>query len=671
MFSHIMSVRGAFRPTSTRKTRHLIEILEQRTLFAAAGELDPGFSGDGIVTYTPPGSQSYLEFATAMDIRNGRIVVAGSTDSPTTGMGRVALAAFDLSGKPDTTFSADGFQMHDFGRPFGTGDVAILPDSRLLVLGVGFLAKLNAGGGRSTSFGGGDGEVALPFDRGSSMAVAPDGKIVVAGRNADDSIGIARFNADGSPDTTFGGGDGVAFFADVGVYLFTGPDVAVQSDGKILFTATDPGEMPDSPVDDFDSAVFRLEMDGDLDPTFAGGTGRMELDFGDDEALNAIALDKQGRIILGGQDQTYRYSFVARLLASGQIDPGFTQTRIDNSFDVVDLVVAPDSKIVVATWSDRGLVARLNINGGFDTSFGAGDGYLSGNGGDVSMFAMDVQPDGKIVTAAGGNFVTVARRFASANSQPSVEGSLQLTNGVVRYTGTPGKDEVLVDTNSFNGKHTLRTRFTTQEFPASVSSFDLRGNAGDDTLTILGHIFLNDRLEGGLGNDKLRGGGGNDLLKGQEGNDELFGGDGSDTLDGGQGTDYQDGGDGADTIDYSLRNSAVYVDLEGDADDGPAGENDTVLTIEHILGGRGNDILIGDALPNFIRGNGGDDTIAGRSNNDTLKGDAGRDKLYGDAGNDFLDALDGIIDFIIDGGQDTDTAKKDPNDPLTSIELLA
>jgi Ca2+-binding RTX toxin-like protein len=173
------------------------------------------------------------------------------------------------------------------------------------------------------------------------------------------------------------------------------------------------------------------------------------------------------------------------------------------------------------------------------------------------------------------------------------------------------------------------------------------------------------------GDVRARGAPGGPVDQVEDGNDKLFGGFGDDTIVDGPGTDLNDGELGADTVDYSYRSASVHVDLEGDADDGPAGEHDTVLpSIEHIVGGKSNDTLIGDGRPNFIDGRGENDTVYGGGGNDTLVGGAGQDKLYGQDGNDFLDTRDGITDLVLDGGAGTDTAKKDSSDPRTSIEVL-
>ena len=124
------------------------------------------------------------------------------------------------------------------------------------------------------------------------------------------------------------------------------------------------------------------------------------------------------------------------------------------------------------------------------------------------------------------------------------------------------------------------------------------------------------------------GGNGSDSLTGSTGNNQLNGGNGGDTLDGGTGTDTLIGGAGADTVSYALRSLPVTVDLDGIADDGEAGENDSIAAdIEDIIGGLGADILTGDLVANTLTGGAGDDTIEGGEGSDVLLGGAGADIL--------------------------------------------
>jgi Ca2+-binding RTX toxin-like protein len=167
-------------------------------------------------------------------------------------------------------------------------------------------------------------------------------------------------------------------------------------------------------------------------------------------------------------------------------------------------------------------------------------------------------------------------------------------------------------------------------------------------------------LSGGSGNDTLaceaatactlNGNGGADVLTGGSGDDTLNGGAGDDTLTPGTGTDTVSGGTGIDTVSYADRASTAVTVVLGTggaastsngatlADGGT--ENDSIDTVENIIGGGGADTLTGNDLDNAITGGAGNDTMTGGPGNDTfLMGTAaaGNDIIDGSAGEDLVD----------------------------------
>ena len=230
---------------------------------------------------------------------------------------------------------------------------------------------------------------------------------------------------------------------------------------------------------------------------------------------------------------------------------------------------------------------------------------------------------------------------------------------------------------------------------------NILGGAGNDVIT--GNLADNSIL-GGAGDDVLRGLDGNDFLAGTAGDDLLDGGidndtyvltsawgsadliidgGGDDTLNltritddltvtldsgtgltvtdgtntlihvgnsiehllGGKGNDlyvFHDGatlasaaGDIADAAGDDLLNYSAYTSpVQVDLLLGTATGTMGVSGIEHVYGGSNNDVLKGDSQDNILRGNAGDDQIAGRSGNDTLVGGAGNDVLLGNSGDD-------------------------------------
>ena len=147
-----------------------------------------------------------------------------------------------------------------------------------------------------------------------------------------------------------------------------------------------------------------------------------------------------------------------------------------------------------------------------------------------------------------------------------------------------------------------------------------------------------------------------DTITGGAGNDTLFGGAGNDTLQGGSGNDSMDGGAGSDTISFADQTNQVYFDLNNFVNSGSYGSK-TVMGIENITGGSGNDTLIGDDNLNNINGGAGNDILMGGAGDDTLTGGAGDDTLVGGAGADTLTGGAGVDTFVggtVNNGQPVD-----------------
>ena len=143
----------------------------------------------------------------------------------------------------------------------------------------------------------------------------------------------------------------------------------------------------------------------------------------------------------------------------------------------------------------------------------------------------------------------------------------------------------------------------------------------------------NDVLRGDMGGNKLWGGAGNDALVGRGGDDVLVGGDGNDTLIGGAGADVLNGGEGFDTV--KIGRAGTLDMLRGDLSTGEAA-GDRHVSIERVVGSRGDDVIRGTWGADRLDGGNGNDALIGRSGNDALFGGAGNDTLIGGAGADVL-----------------------------------
>lgn len=149
------------------------------------------------------------------------------------------------------------------------------------------------------------GKVIADFGRhssiGNALAIQADGKIIAAGNSSaidiffgDDFI-IARFNPDGSLDSTFGSGGRV--ITDFFAYQDQIHDVAIQPDGKMVavgFART--SAVPLSYV-----AIVRYNPDGSVDQSFGSGGTVLTLPPGGFGFGNAVVVQPDGRIVVAGR----------------------------------------------------------------------------------------------------------------------------------------------------------------------------------------------------------------------------------------------------------------------------------------------------------------------------------------------------------------------------------
>jgi Ca2+-binding RTX toxin-like protein len=179
---------------------------------------------------------------------------------------------------------------------------------------------------------------------------------------------------------------------------------------------------------------------------------------------------------------------------------------------------------------------------------------------------------------------------------------------------------------------------------------------------LVGNIGQN-LLDGGAGNDGIQGHGGNDRLYGRDGDDLLVGSEGSDSLYGGAGNDslsadrfdaIVDGGSGIDRLylfqetgDAVLR---LYDDGTGSFSIGTY--QVSLVAIENVTSGDGDDELHGNALDNLLAGGEGNDHIIGGAGNDVLRGEEGDDVLDGGRGSDDLWGSIGSDTFVFDNSED-------------------
>lgn len=262
-----------------------------------------------------------------------------------------------------------------------------------------------AAGNLDPSFGPGGVAAVAPQLFGATLQ--PDGNLLAAG-GLSGSLTVSRVTQGGQSDGSFGS-SGTATGRSG-----TGRAVAVQSDGKIVGAGTGTGMV-----------IERFNSDGTADGSFGGGSGAVALLGGSGGAANAVAIQSDGKIVVAGSvlggDGTPRVA-VARLNSGGSLDQSFGSggiTIIDLSSysQVYGIVVAPGGKIVIVG-SQRpgfqvtnGFIARLTATGSLDPSFGSSRNsnfpcsggvcfyYHPYGGAGAALNAVTLQTDGKIVAA--------------------------------------------------------------------------------------------------------------------------------------------------------------------------------------------------------------------------------------------------------------------------------
>jgi uncharacterized delta-60 repeat protein len=362
------------------------------TLKAAPGDLDTTFGGTG---KSRIGFGLSGEGGTAVAIQaDNKILVAGLFQTGTEFNSLVIR--YNVDGSIDNSFGVGGHAITTTAS-FRPNAIAIQADGKIVVAGNARInadpdfavVRYNSDGSPDTSFDG-DGMVttavsllafpAFAKSEAAAVGILADGKIVAAGHafRADGfDFSIVRYNANGSLDTSFGGGDGIVT-TKIGTSNSYANVLGFQSDGKFIAAGSSKG----------DFALVRYNSNGSLDTTFGGG-GIVTTNLGSSEAVNAIvfqgittvtATSHPQKIIVAGTRGMARYNS-----ADGRLDTtfgtggnGFVFTgNIINTGAAIQTNIGKPTKIILTgsginplTGSKDFTVSRYLSNGSPDTAFG-------------------------------------------------------------------------------------------------------------------------------------------------------------------------------------------------------------------------------------------------------------------------------------------------------------
>jgi uncharacterized delta-60 repeat protein len=383
---------------------------------AAAGDLDPSFSGDGKVLTSIPGTGA--GHGEAIDSK-GRIVVAG----PAGTTAKVAVARYLPSGKLDTSFGNNGLVLFLFSSSgWSTGSaVAIDSTDRVVVVG-----QSRSSGTRARDFG------------------------------------VARLTAHGKLDPSFSGDGREVTHVGGKISKDAANSVAIDSAGRIVAAGSSwiGGQTPDF-------TLVRYRANGTLDPSFSGdGVARTSFGPSGDQA-NSVAIDSAGRIVAAGwafdSGPGYRGA-VARYRPDGSLDPTFSgdgksvlaSSGTGNELKLVGVAVDDLNRIVTAgevfvNGATRFAIVRLRSNGSLDTSFGGGDG-MAINFPKATARSVAIDPDGRIVAAgnvqpvsAGPDHFAIARYTPSGEPDTSFSGDGTVTTSVGKASQISAAFAVAID----------------------------------------------------------------------------------------------------------------------------------------------------------------------------------------------------------------------------------
>ena len=426
---------------------------------AQAQVLDPSFSGDGKTTIGLA-NNGFNTLTKVKFLPDGKILACGQLRNGN--VDHLTVIRFLADGSVDASFGDSGSYIHGIGNDtqvYNAQALQLLEDGKFVVAGTFtsdisnedsvdvMVMKFNGDGSLDADFGT-NGIVTTNMtaiekgERISSIALQPDGKIVVAGRaytngiNPDltgyfEDFAVIRYNPDGSLDADFST-DGKLHFnigQNIGGFNAASIDIVedmkIQPDGKILLCGySDAG----SPVESYHLCMARLNPDGSFDTDF-GSNGIVLQNLGGEEVYRSVELLGDGKILVSG---TYQPGGIgpntnmvfSRFNIDGTPDTSFAENGVsvipfdnatnfgvllDSFIDADGRVVAAGYKVNAAFVSDF-VVAVVKPDGTLDANFNA-NGVMPIDFFNLSDYAnsIDHNADGDFIVAGTAGIVNNVR----------------------------------------------------------------------------------------------------------------------------------------------------------------------------------------------------------------------------------------------------------------------
>ncbi|HEX8738499.1 MAG TPA: FG-GAP-like repeat-containing protein [Pyrinomonadaceae bacterium] len=370
------------------------------------GGIEPSLNFNGVI----PTNGTYTSINDLVPLPNGQIIIGGE-------MRRLITRGAALN-RLNANGSVDGSFVSLFGNRALIEDVVVQPNGGIIIGGVfgainnhvrPSIARFNPDGSADTTFNPpitGAGQDAIVH----AVAVQPDNKVLVGGQ----FFGmLVRLNVDGTRDTSFA----------TNTLHTSGPvwDIAVQPDGKIIGA----GQLVEASATDAPRYVMRFNQNGTIDqnfliPAFTSGS----------QVRKAI-VQPDGKILIGGLFNSIggmTRNNIARLNANGSLDTSFNPLGGANSI-VLDMGLQADGKVVIVgqfslvNGENRPFIARLNSDGSLDAAFNANA--------NSPVNAVKIQADGKILV--GGVFTSIGgvlrNRIARLNPNGTTDPTFNVGTG--------------------------------------------------------------------------------------------------------------------------------------------------------------------------------------------------------------------------------------------------
>jgi uncharacterized delta-60 repeat protein len=457
---------------------------------AAPGDLDPTFSRDGKLTN---GAGRARGVAIQPD---GKMLVAGDNYiTPPGWYSDFVIARYNTDGSLDASFGGGGRVITPIGTYSSAYSLAIQSDGKIVAAGFSInssnnadfaIARYNTDGSLDTSFDG-DGKVTSSvrtFTQNFALSVAIDsnGKIVAAGySNGSNAVfALVRYNTDGQLDTSFDGDGKVTTLVGTSADALS---VVIQSDMKIVAAGESNGRF----------ALVRYDTNGSLDPTF-GGTGVVLASTGKYFGqADSVAIQSNGKIVAAGSRCDYANEEgcvsgtqeLVRVNTDGSLDTSFDSdgkvvTPIGSSDDFANSVAVQSNGKIVAAGSGNGdfALVRYNENGSLDSTFGGGDGISLvdfANGSNDRAYGMALDGQGRAVVVGESNGAFAIARFLLGDG-PSPTPTITVTN--TNDSGAGSLRQAIADAT-----------------PSSTINFDASVFATPQTITLtMGQLVINTNL---------------------------------------------------------------------------------------------------------------------------------------------------------------------------------